>query len=290
MSDAVAAEPGSRGSRWIRGIGLLTLGVLTALIGFGRSWTPLQPFWFDSFQRMQSRTVESRPAIVVEIDEPSLAALGQWPWPRNLAGRVDPRHRALSTSGDRRRHLDAGSRSLVAAAIAGLRATKGSNPGRAAGCPPVERCRARRGDRRRSGRAGHDYQPRRDGQDPAHGAVPHDLGSPRRTHGYRSRHSTSATSRTYCPTSTNWTRPPSGHGLLSVADPEKAVLRRIPLVTDVHDTLTPALALEMLRVALKAPMLRLHVDGTAVQGISVGQRERAHGRRRCSAHLLLETR
>ena len=76
MSDAVAAEPGSRGSRWIRGIGLLTLGLLTALIGFGRSWMPLQPFWFDSFQRMQSRTVESRPAIVVEIDEPSLA--GAW--------------------------------------------------------------------------------------------------------------------------------------------------------------------------------------------------------------------
>ena len=62
----------------------------------------------------------------------------------------------------------------------------------------------------------------------------------------------------------------SGHGLLSAVDSARDVIRRIPLVTDVHNTLTPALSLEMLRVALHAPALRLHVDGSSVQAVSVG--------------------
>ncbi|MBL8520284.1 MAG: CHASE2 domain-containing protein [Betaproteobacteria bacterium] len=37
---------------------------------------------FDSYQRLFPRERREAPAIIVEIDEKSLAAMGQWPWPR----------------------------------------------------------------------------------------------------------------------------------------------------------------------------------------------------------------
>jgi serine phosphatase RsbU (regulator of sigma subunit)/CHASE2 domain-containing sensor protein len=51
------------------------------------AWTPpsvrsLRENGFDAYQRMFPRERKSAPATIVEIDEPSLAALGQWPWPR----------------------------------------------------------------------------------------------------------------------------------------------------------------------------------------------------------------
>lgn len=40
-------------------------------------------FYFDYLQRLDPRTFTDLPVRVVDIDEASLAALGQWPWPRN---------------------------------------------------------------------------------------------------------------------------------------------------------------------------------------------------------------
>jgi adenylate cyclase len=37
---------------------------------------------FDTFQRIDPRVKTARPVAIVDIDEPSLAKLGQWPWPR----------------------------------------------------------------------------------------------------------------------------------------------------------------------------------------------------------------
>ena len=268
MSDAVAAEPGSRGSRWIRGIGLLTLGLLTALIGFGRAWMPLQPFWFDSFQRMQSRTVESRPAIVVEIDEPSLEALGQWPWPRTLLAeliRDIERYQPLAIGVDiwmpeadrlSPQQLLASARQkdpILAERLAALPSSD-AELAAAIGAGPVV--------------LGMITSPDATGKTLRTAPFPVSAAKA------DSRVPITALNlghvKDVLPNIDELDQAASGHGLLSVADPEKGVLRRIPLVTDVHDTLTPALAVEMLRVALKQPMLRLHVDGTAVRGISVG--------------------
>ncbi len=60
-----------------------------------------------------------------------------------------------------------------------------------------------------------------------------------------------------------------GHGLISI-EATGGVIRRIPLVANIGGTLVPALAIEMLRVAVGAPVLRLLTDGPAVLGISVG--------------------
>ena len=70
-------------------------------------------------------------------------------------------------------------------------------------------------------------------------------------------------------------RAATGRGLISVV-PEGAIIRRIPLVANVDGTLAPALAIEMIRVALGAPPLRLRV--------SAGRVDRHRGRRVFRAH------
>src|ERR1700722_6001448 len=37
---------------------------------------------FDTFQRLDPRVKTPRPVTIIDIDENSLAKLGQWPWPR----------------------------------------------------------------------------------------------------------------------------------------------------------------------------------------------------------------
>jgi adenylate cyclase len=39
---------------------------------------------FDFFQRAEPREVKSRPVTIVDLDEESLAEIGQWPWPRTI--------------------------------------------------------------------------------------------------------------------------------------------------------------------------------------------------------------
>jgi serine phosphatase RsbU (regulator of sigma subunit)/CHASE2 domain-containing sensor protein len=60
-----------------------------------------------------------------------------------------------------------------------------------------------------------------------------------------------------------------GHGLISIA-PTGSSVRRIPLAASIGGTLVPALAIEMLRVAKGAPVLRLLTSGSSVIGIRVG--------------------
>jgi adenylate cyclase len=43
---------------------------------------------FDLYQRLAPRPTDSQPVVIVDIDEKSLAAIGQWPWPRTLVGRL----------------------------------------------------------------------------------------------------------------------------------------------------------------------------------------------------------
>ena len=54
--------------------------------------TPIQSWlrnaWFDAYQVMMPRQRVSAPAVIVAVDEKSLAQLGQWPWPRTLVAQV----------------------------------------------------------------------------------------------------------------------------------------------------------------------------------------------------------
>lgn len=48
----------------------------------GRSWV------FDSYNRLKPRVYEEAPVRILDIDDESLAKLGQWPWPRTTVARV----------------------------------------------------------------------------------------------------------------------------------------------------------------------------------------------------------
>ena len=53
-----------------------------------RYWEPMRNFVFDTYQRALPRRVERFPVVIVDIDEASVAALGQWPWPRTRLARL----------------------------------------------------------------------------------------------------------------------------------------------------------------------------------------------------------
>ncbi|MHC2783613.1 CHASE2 domain-containing sensor protein [Bradyrhizobium liaoningense] len=76
--------------RWFaRKFGLARLMCLALLVLFAgaRLWDPppiqeLRLRTFDMFQLIDPRQKAARPVVIVDIDEKSLARLGQWPWPR----------------------------------------------------------------------------------------------------------------------------------------------------------------------------------------------------------------
>lgn len=73
-----------------RTLGAVFVIVLAGLHLFAN--TPVQSWlrnaWFDAYQKMMPRSRVSAPAVIVAVDEKSLAQLGQWPWPRTLIARV----------------------------------------------------------------------------------------------------------------------------------------------------------------------------------------------------------
>ena len=51
-------------------------------------WEPVRYGVFDTYQSMAPRQVQVLPVVIVEIDEASVTALGQWPWPRTRLARL----------------------------------------------------------------------------------------------------------------------------------------------------------------------------------------------------------
>lgn len=66
-------------------LGLAALAVVTGLrILDPQPVVQMRLAVFDAYQRIAPRPYESAPVRVVDIDDDSLARLGQWPWPRTL--------------------------------------------------------------------------------------------------------------------------------------------------------------------------------------------------------------
>jgi adenylate cyclase len=71
------------------GLGRVVCLFLLAALVMLRVWDPpplasLRARTFDFYQVLKPRDAKLRPAVIVDIDEASLAAFGQWPWPRTL--------------------------------------------------------------------------------------------------------------------------------------------------------------------------------------------------------------
>src|SRR5260370_42301692 len=75
------------GSR--RSFGLFLLALLLSI----RIWDPnpleeLKLRSFDFYQRISPRKSPIRPVVIVDIDEESVSAYGQWPWPRTVLAQL----------------------------------------------------------------------------------------------------------------------------------------------------------------------------------------------------------
>jgi len=259
-----AREPAAAGVRRIRRLGFGLLCGLVLLTVLGAPWTErLQAACFDAFQMMAPRPVQTLPVTVVAIDQKSLVALGQWPWPRTqLARLVDaidragpaaigvdvlmPEPDALSPERLLARTPDAG-----AAVERALRGLPSNDAVLGQALASARAVLAIAGTPEATGmtlRAAPVMVHAADGAGHAL-AVPRFAGALTSVDALDSR--------------------AAGWGLISV-DPTRGGVRRIPLVASIGGTLVPTLSMELLRVATGAPALRLSTAGSRVLGISVG--------------------
>jgi adenylate cyclase len=250
-------------------VGAAVLIALAALNWAAAPWAVrLQAAWFDAYQALAPRQMESMPATVVEIDERSLAALGQWPWPRTLLAQLvnaiaqeKPAAIALDIIMP---EADALSPEQV------LARTPHPSPALVSafrGLPSNDTELAR------ALAAAHAIL--------VVAGTPEPTGMPLRAPAFSVR-DVAASPGPATPPAPNLAhyagvktsideldRAAVARGLISV-EPTGGVIRRIPLVASIDGTLEPALAVEMLQVALHAPSLRLLVSGASVQGIAIG--------------------
>jgi adenylate cyclase len=229
---------------------------------------PLQSAWFDTLQRLSPRMLYATPVTIVEIDERSLLQFGRWPWPRTLLARlmhtinaygpaaigvdiVMPEPDPLSPeSALAYADIDAALRQRIAALPPND--TELANAFRAAPTVVVM-----------AGAPDATKQPLRVAPivvSDAHA----DVGAAVRARNGLMRYPAALSSlATLNDAARGW-------GLISVPDLQ-GMIRRIPLVADVNGTLAPGLALEMWRVALHAPVLRLRTSNGSVRAVAVGK-------------------
>lgn len=217
---------------------------------------------FDAFQRVAPRRPASAPAVIVAIDEASLAAHGQWPWPRTTLARL------------LRRIADGGP------AVVGVdivmpepdRLSPNRLPALVPGIAPDLAVRLAR----------------LPSNDALLGDVLRTVPSVVAILGLEAAEMTTAPLIRRAPILTRGGDPgpfvrrfaaalrsvdeidgsAAGHGLVTAT--ESGVVRRVPLVAMAGDTLLPTLAVEMLRVATGPPAATLTVGAQGVESVAVG--------------------
>jgi serine phosphatase RsbU (regulator of sigma subunit)/CHASE2 domain-containing sensor protein len=220
---------------------------------------------FDAYQNLKPRRLQALPASIVAIDEKSLSQIGQWPWPRTVVARIVGE---IARAGPAAIGIDvlfpepdrmspqqtAALVEQVDPALARkLRALPGNDAllARAIGRAPVVLGMAGLDERAASSRRG------RTAPFVFRGGDPRPF-----IRGFASSLRSLAV----------LDEAASGHALLSV-DPAGGIVRRVPLIAAIDDSVTPALAVEMLRVAAGAPVIGVSVDRRGVRSLQVGDLE-----------------
>jgi serine phosphatase RsbU (regulator of sigma subunit)/CHASE2 domain-containing sensor protein len=264
---AARPEPPQRAG--VAALGLGVLGVLFLLLAAAPgAFAPLRLAWFDACQKLWPRTVEAMPATVVAIDERSVARLGQWPWPRTTLAslvRAIQQHGPLAIGIDilmpdadrlspERLLRDERERDPVLAQRLDSLAANDETLARVIAAAPVVLPFAGLSDATQRTLL-------------APPIVVTDTGA-----GTREARIADLRVPAFAGVLGNLDvldRAAAGHGAISVAPGEQAI-RTLPLVVRVGDRLAPSLAIEMLRVAIGAPDLRVQANGPAIERVAVG--------------------
>ena len=245
------------------GAAVLVLLLLISLMPNSRVLTQLRLALFDSYQAIAPRVRASAPAVIVAIDEKSLNELGQWPWPRTLIAELIE---AIGETGPAAIGLDVlmpEPDRMSPAKLAGLIERMDANLARRLAQLPDNDAVLADSLRRNPAALGIAGVEQAEA-----GAEAIDRTAPFRVHGPDPTphlRQFSGTLRSL-PILDSAAR---GHGLLSV-DPRGGVVRRVPLVASVAGILTPALSIELLRIASDIPAFSITADGGGVRSIGVG--------------------
>jgi serine phosphatase RsbU (regulator of sigma subunit)/CHASE2 domain-containing sensor protein len=220
---------------------------------------------FDTYQTMAPRQVQALHVVIVDIDEASVAALGQWPWPRTrLARLLEATHQLgaraigldiLMPEADR---LSPGvfmeERPDVSLALRHELLQLPANDTLLA--ETLQRTPVVLG---RAGTSESKVSP-----------VPVDDAMRVRTYGGEP---PLAYVHHYNGHMTNLPQlelAAPGHGYLNTEPDQDGVVRLVPLLVAVQEALAPTLVLELLRVAGGQDSYRVHVDDQGIRGIQIG--------------------
>ena len=231
---------------------------------FGGPFRQARQFLFDGYQKRSPREPQTQPVTIVEIDEASLAKVGQWPWPRNkLAELVDAIGSAQPAAIGLDIYMPEPDQTSPARVAANLPPGSGSLAKALRRLPTHESALAAALNRYNTvlGAAGFDYA------------------TLTTTNGLRT-----APLSVVSGDPLKWSRhfdqvlaslpelqaAAAGQAVLSV-DLEEGVVRRIPLVLAVGDQLVPGLPMEMLRVASGSPAIEIASGKHGIEQLGVAE-------------------
>jgi adenylate cyclase len=258
-------------ARWARQFGLaraVCIVLLFALVPLRvldpRPIEELRLRTFDLFQVLRPRPQTSFPVVIVDIDEASLKAIGQWPWPRTTVAdlvtritrlgavaigfdvifsepdRMSPavaEHSFEGLDAETRAKLDAlpSNDEVLADAIKHSRVVVGE-AGSAVSEPRTEAEQALQ--------TGFAIV----GPDPTDDLV-----------------TFPGLLRNVLPIE----QAAAGRGLFSIRAERDGIIRRVPVIMEAQDTLVPALSMEMLRVVTKTSAILVRSDNAGVRAVAV---------------------
>jgi serine phosphatase RsbU (regulator of sigma subunit) len=218
---------------------------------------------FDAYQARMPRTRESAAVAIVAIDEASLRRFGQWPWPRSRLAELVGRLAAARPAAIGIAILMAEPDRLSPGRLPELIGRMDPELARSLASLPSNDtllAEALRGRPVVVGMAGVDDR----GSDAGPGVAQ----APVRIVG--------GDATVFLPrfegrlrSIEEIDRAAAGRGLLNV-EPERGVVRRVPLVAAVAGTLVPALGIEMLRVAAREPAFSMLVGRSGVETLGIG--------------------
>jgi len=256
---------------FVNGQGRLVAVLVTVVLAVFQVWLG-ELYWerirhvvFDTYQRALPRRVDERfPVIIVDIDEASITALGQWPWPRTrLAHLIEATHRlgALAVGLDiimpEADRLSPGVFMAERTDISPVLHAELSK------LPSNDTILAETLRRTPSVVA-------RDGKDESKpGSVDVDWQTPWQIHG----ETPLAYVQNYAGHVTNTSEieaAASGRGYFNAISDADGVVRTVPLLVAVSGELAPTLMLELLRVARGEPWYHVYAGRNGVHGVQIG--------------------
>ena len=242
MTRARVADPVRDGSAGVRIVGSVLLAALAFVVWLKPTFLArVETAWFDALQRLSPRQVDALPVVIVAVDDRSIAAMGQWPWPRTVLAAIienvataSPAAIGIDVLMPEPDRLSPSNDAALARSLARMPAVLALVGTRqptfdVLRAPPVLV---------RNERPSPDWT----------------VDLPRFTGVVGSLDELDRTAQ--------------GHGLISVTAND-GVVRRVPLLFDVGGTLAPALALELIRVAQRANAIRVSAHGSVVTEIQI---------------------